>query len=53
MAATRTACPLPLDGLEKRYMAALAAARSWRIEGTKLMLLDAHGGTAIVLEKAE
>jgi heat shock protein HslJ len=40
MAATRMACPPPLDQLETRYLAAFAAARSWRIENGALTFAD-------------
>ncbi len=53
MAATRMACPPPLDRLESKYLAALDAVRSWRIEGTKLLLLDAKGERAVTLERAD
>ena len=53
MAATRMACPPPLDRLESKYLAALDAVRSWRIEGTKLLLLDAEGERAVTLERAD
>ena len=43
MAATRMACPPPLDQLETAYMASLDAVRSWRIEGTRLTLVDERG----------
>ncbi len=53
MAATRMACPPPLDQLEAKYLAALAAARTWRIEGTRLKLLDEGGEAAVSLKRAE
>ena len=53
MAATRMACPPPLDQLEAKYLAALTAARSWRIEGPTLTLLDERGEAAVTLKRAE
>jgi heat shock protein HslJ len=53
MAATRMACPPPLDHLETKYLAALGEARAWRIEGTKLTLLDERGEAAVTLRKSE
>ena len=53
MAATRMACPPPLDQLETKCLAALAAARSWRIDGTRLTLLDDAGETAVSLRRSE
>lgn len=53
MASTRMACPPPLDRLEATYLAALTAARTWRVEGTKLMLLDAQGEAAVTLGRAD
>ena len=53
MAATRMACPPPLDQLETAYLAALATARSWRIDGTTLTLLDERGAAAITLGRTE
>jgi heat shock protein HslJ len=53
MAATRMACPPPLDALETKYAAALEAARTWRAEGTKLLILDGNGETAVTLERAD
>ncbi len=46
-------CPPPLDQLETAYLAALDAARGWRIDGPKLTLIDAQGETAVTLERAE
>ena len=53
MAATRMACSPPLDQLERKYAEALGAVRSWRIEGAKLLLLEAGGKAAVTLERAE
>jgi heat shock protein HslJ len=53
MAATRMACPPPLDQLETAYIAALDAVRSWRIERTRLTLVDARGDAAVVLVRSE
>ena len=53
MAATRMACPPPLDALETKYAAALAAARSFRRDGTKLLILDGAGDPAITLERVD
>ena len=53
MAATRMACPPPLDQLETAYMASLDAVRSWRIEGTRLTLVDERGDAAVVLVRSE
>jgi heat shock protein HslJ len=53
MAATRMACPPPLDQLETNYLAALETARSWRIEGPTLILLDQGGEAAVTLTRAE
>jgi heat shock protein HslJ len=53
MAATRMACPPPLDQLETNYLAALETARSWRIEGPTLTLLDQGGEAAVTLTRAE
>jgi heat shock protein HslJ len=53
MAATRMACPPPLDRLEAAYMAALDAVRSYRVEGARLILVDEAGQAAVVLARAE
>jgi heat shock protein HslJ len=53
MAATRMACPPPLDRLETAYMAALDAVRSYRVEGARLTLVDEAGQAAVVLARAE
>jgi heat shock protein HslJ len=53
LAATRMACPSPLDRLETAYMAALDAVRSYRVEGTRLTLVDEAGRAAVVLVRSE
>ncbi len=53
MAATRMACPPPLDQLETRYLAALAAARLWRIENGALTFADERGGRLLALRRAD
>ena len=52
MAATRMACPPPPDQVETIYAAALAAARTWRIVGTKLVLLNGSGEAEVTLASA-
>lgn len=42
-AATKMACPAPLDGAEARLVAMLAAAATWRIEGRRLEVMDGGG----------
>jgi uncharacterized lipoprotein YbaY/heat shock protein HslJ/uncharacterized lipoprotein NlpE involved in copper resistance len=42
-AATRMACPAPLDGWERQLAEALTATAGWRIDGQTLELLDAAG----------
>jgi heat shock protein HslJ len=53
MAAARMACPSPLDRLETAYMAALDAVRSYRVEETRLTLVDEAGRAAVVLVRSE
>jgi heat shock protein HslJ len=53
MAATRMACPPPLDRLETAYMAALDAVRSYRVEGAGLTVVDEAGRAAVVLARAQ
>jgi len=53
MAATRMACPPPLDQLETAYVASLDVVRSWRIEGARLTLVDERGHAAVVLVRSE
>ncbi len=48
---TMMACPPPLDQMERRFIEALNAARSWRIVGQVLELQDA-GGKPIALFQA-
>lgn len=40
--ATKMACPA-IGDLERRFFAALEAARAWRLEAERLVLLDADG----------
>ena len=49
-AATRMACPPPLDGLERRLTEALASVRRFRIIGDTLELFDEGGATVALLE---
>ncbi|HSO83704.1 META domain-containing protein [Thiocapsa sp.] len=42
-AATRMACPPPLDQMERQLLEALAATRAFRLEGQRLVLTDADG----------
>ena len=53
MAATMMACPPPLDGVERAYLAALEAVRTWRKEEGGLALLGADGGTLVRLQPEE
>ncbi len=53
MAGTRMACPPPLDQIEAKYMAALEAARSFRIEGAKLTFVDAQGDALVTLMRVD
>jgi putative lipoprotein len=57
MAATRRACFGSVADLETRYLAALDAVRSWRVEenfqnGATLTLLDASGAPVVALARA-
>ncbi|WP_294532639.1 META domain-containing protein [uncultured Rhodoblastus sp.] len=57
MAATRRACFRPVADLEAKYLAALDAVRSWRVEknfkkGATLTLLDASGAPLVTLTRA-
>jgi len=52
LAATRMACPPPLDEIERKYQQALEAVRSSRISNDKAELLDASGAVMIALRKA-
>ncbi len=53
MAATRMACPPPLDALERQYLEALQAVRAFRLEGARLVFLGAGGGALVTLERAK
>jgi putative lipoprotein len=46
-AATRMACPPPLDAAEAALATALATTARWRIDGASLQLLDAAGTTLL------
>jgi heat shock protein HslJ len=51
MMSTRMACPPPLDGVERAYLAALEATRGFRFEGTKLVCLADDGAPLVTLER--
>jgi heat shock protein HslJ len=51
MMSTRMACPPPLDGVERAYLAALEATRGFRFEGTKLVFLGEDGAPLVTLER--
>ena len=51
MAATRMACPPPLDAIERQYLAALQEARAYRLEGATLLFLSAAGDALVTLER--
>ena len=51
MAATRMACPPPLDAIERQYLAALQAVRAFRLEGSTLLFLGAAGDALVTLER--
>ena len=51
MAATRMACPPPLDAIERQYLAALQEARAYRLEGSTLLFLSAAGDALVTLER--
>lgn len=53
MAATRMACPPPLDALERKYMEALQAVRAFRLDGPRLTLADEKGRPVILLRAAD
>ncbi len=53
MAATRMACPPPLDALERQYLGALQAVRAFRLEGSRLVFLGAGGEALVTLERAK
>ena len=48
-AATEMACPRPQMDQENRYFQALERAAGWRIDGDRLMLVDARGGAVVIL----
>lgn len=47
IASTRMACPPPADAVERVYVATLEQVAGWRLEGGRLVLLDA-GGTELL-----
>jgi heat shock protein HslJ len=51
MAATRMACPPPLDAVERQYLSALQAVRSYRLERSTLVFRGAGGETLVTLER--
>jgi heat shock protein HslJ len=53
MAATRMACPPPLDALERQFSAALDAARRYRRDGARLVLSDDKGQPVVTLRRAD
>lgn len=53
MMATRMACPPPLDAVERQYLSALEAVRSYRMEGGRLLFLDESGDGLVTLERAK
>jgi heat shock protein HslJ len=53
MAATRLACPSPLDQIETRYIAALESVRAWKVEADRLLLLDGQGVAAVALVRVQ
>jgi heat shock protein HslJ len=48
--ATMMACPPPLEELERSLGLALGAARSWRVAGNTLELLDEAGASVALLQ---
>ena len=50
LAMTRMACPPPLDGVERDFLAALQATRAARITGHRLDLVDADGTVRATFE---
>jgi putative lipoprotein len=50
-AQTNMACEAPAMATEARFHAALATVRGWRIEGGRLLLLDAGGAAAMRLAR--
>ena len=51
MAATMMACPPPRDRVERAYVAALAAARSYRVEGDAFTLFDARRRPVVAMSR--
>ncbi len=51
MAATRMACPPPLDAVERQYLSALQSVRAYRLEGSTLVFLGAAGDALVTLER--
>jgi heat shock protein HslJ len=51
MASTRMACPPPLDGVERQYLAALQDVRAYRLEGARLLFLGGAGEALVTLER--
>ena len=51
-AMTMTACPPPLDTVERALVAAMEATASYLLEGSRLSLLDAEGTVLASLEGA-
>jgi uncharacterized lipoprotein YbaY/heat shock protein HslJ len=49
-AATRMACPPPLDAWERKLADVVTAAAGWRIDGQTLELLDAEGTPLALLQ---
>ena len=49
MALTRMACPEPMATEAQAFIAALSAARGYRIDGARLLLLSADGATLLAL----
>jgi len=52
IASTRMACEPALMELERKYGAALSSARTYRIDGEILMLLDEKGDVLVTLSRA-
>ncbi len=50
LASTRMACVPALMDQEDRYLRALREVRSWKIENTKLLLLDSAGNVRLRLD---
>lgn len=51
MMSTRMACIPPLDQVERQYLAALEAARGYRLEGSKLIFVGEGGALLVTLER--